>query len=96
MSNIIDYMPYLVNDFKAYVDVTEVRLKDGRLIPISLVWEDNETYEIDKIIDIRPAATLKAGGTGIRYTVRIQNKITFMYLEEDCDITRWFVEKKTV
>jgi len=95
-SNIIDYKPYLVNDFKVYIDVTEKRLKDGRLIPLSFVWEDGKCYTIDKIIDIRPAAALRAGGTGLRYKVWIQNSETYMYLEEDKDITRWFVEKKRI
>lgn len=94
MNDMIDYLPYLENDCKVYVDVTEVRQKDGQLIPISMVWEDGNSYAIDKILDVRPAASLKAGGAGLRYTVRIQNRTTHMYSEEDRNTIRWFVEKR--
>ena len=33
---------------------------------------------------------MKAGGAGIRYTVEIGAKQTYLYLEED----KWFVERK--
>ena len=94
MSDIIDYMPYMENDSKVYVDVNEIRLKDGRLIPISFVWEDGNRYEIDKVSEVRPAASLKAGGAGIRYTVRIQNRETYMFLEEERGVGKWFMERR--
>jgi hypothetical protein len=47
-------------------------------------------YEIDRILDVRPAASLKAGGAGIRYTCRIQGHETYIWLEDN----RWFVEAK--
>jgi len=94
MGDGIDYMDYMSNDFKVYVDVSEVRKKDGNLIPLSFVWEDGATYEIDRVTDVRPAASLKAGGAGLRYTVRVRNRETFMFLEEDHGIDRWFMEKK--
>ena len=94
MSEIIDYKPYMENDFKVYVDVTEDRLKDGRLNPLSFIWEDGNRYEIDKIIDIRPAASLKAGGAGIRYTIRVGRRETFMFLEESSGVSRWFMERR--
>ena len=65
---------YLVNDFKVYVDVIEERTKEGFLRPLSFVWEDNETYTIDKIIDACPGHSLKAGGYGIRYTVEVDSR----------------------
>ena len=81
------------NDFKVYVDVYEYRRKDGTLRPISLFWDEDgerKRYKIDRITDIRPAASLKAGGAGIRYTVEIGGKLTYMFLEND----RWFVERR--
>lgn len=81
---------YLKNDFKVYIDVTEFRSKDGKLIPLSFIWEDDVEYEIDRIIDFCPGHSLKAGGYGIRYTVEIEGKQTFMFLEEN----RWFMERK--
>lgn len=78
------------NPNKIYVGVRAVFYPDGYLKPIALVWEDGREYNIDKVTDIRRAASLKAGGTGIRYTCRVQHKEVFLFLEED----RWFMERK--
>jgi len=94
MNEIIDYRPYMVSECKVYVDVSEVRLKDGKLYPLSFVWEDGNRYEIDRIIDVRNAASLKAGGAGVRYTVRIRGQDKYMFLEEDLGVTKWFMERK--
>lgn len=75
---------------KAYVSVTARFSPEGIIIPISLRWETGRIYEIDRILDIRRAASLKAGGTGIRYTVRIGRQETFLFLDEN----RWFVERR--
>ena len=40
--------------------------------------------------DIRYAASLKAGGAGIRYTCMILGKERFLFLEEN----RWFVDTR--
>lgn len=75
---------------KAYVKVTAVFHTDGRLIPVSFEWEDGRKYEIDRVLDITRAASLKAGGTGMRYTCSVRGRETCLFLEED----RWFVERK--
>ena len=93
-NTIVDHKPYMENDMKVYVDVNEDRLKDGRLIPHSFVWEDGNRYEIDCVLDMRPAASLKAGGAGMRYTVRIRNHERHMFLEEVHGVGRWFIERK--
>ena len=94
MSEIVDYKPYMESDCKVYVDVNEDRMKDGRLVPLSFVWEDEVRYEIDKVIDARPAASLKAGGVGLRYTVKVKGREAFLFLEEDNDGAKWFMERK--
>jgi hypothetical protein len=94
MSDIIDYKPYMDSDYKVYVDVNEDRLKDGRLIPLSFVWEDGVRYEIDRIVDTRPAASLKAGGAGLRYTIKVRNREAYLFLEDDKDGAKWFMERK--
>ena len=93
-TDIVDYKPYMVNENKVYVDVNEDRLKDGRLIPRSFVWEDGNRFEIDGVLDMRPAASLKAGGVGMRYTVRIRNLERHMFFEEERGGGRWFIERK--
>jgi len=94
MNEAIDYRDYMSCDYKVYVDVNENRLKDGSVIPLSFVWEDGGRYKIDRILDVRPAASLKAGGAGMRYTVRVRNRETYMFLEEDSGTTKWFMERK--
>jgi len=94
MGDIIDYKQYMDCDCKVYVEVNENRLKDGRLIPLSFVWEDDVRYEIDRITDVRPAASLKAGGVGLRYTVRVRNRDTFLFLEENKEGAKWFMERR--
>lgn len=64
---------------------------DGQIKPLAIYWPENgELYEIDKVLDVRPAASLKAGGAGIRYQCRIKGRETYIWLEE----TKWFVEEK--
>ena len=94
MDNIIDYKAYMDNDCKVYVDVIENRLKDGRIVPLFFVWEDGSRYKIDKVLNVRPAASLKAGGAGMRYTVRVGGRETYLYLEEDKVGAKWFMERK--
>lgn len=76
---------------KVYVDVAARFNTDGTIMPLYLQWEDGSLYYIDRVLDIRRAASLRAGGAGLRYTCRIAGKETFLFLEE----TRWFVEGKT-
>jgi hypothetical protein len=51
---------------KKYIDVAAIFRSDGSLEPISIIWEDGRVFEIDMITDVRRAASLKAGGCGIR------------------------------
>jgi len=94
VSNIIDYRPYMDNSSKVYVDVNEDRLKDGRLVPLSIVWEDGTRYAIDQVLNVRPAASLKAGGVGLRYTIKVRGHKTYLFLEEENGVAKWFVERK--
>ena len=74
---------------KKYVEVTARFDTEGRIIPLKILWEDGSSFFIDRVLDIRPAASLKAGGAGIRYTCRINLQEKFLFLEEN----RWFVEE---
>ncbi|MGI5849021.1 MAG: hypothetical protein ACOX8Q_02970 [Christensenellales bacterium] len=75
---------------KVYVKVEALFYPDGRLEPLAFWWENGRRYTIDRIVDICRAASLKAGGTGIRYTCLIRGNQTFLFFEED----RWFIERK--
>lgn len=73
---------------KVYVDVTLKQDKYGTIIPLSVTWENGRRYEIDRVLDVRRAAATKVGGAGIRFTVRILGKVTYLFDDGE----RWFVE----
>lgn len=74
---------------KTYVEVTARFDEEGKIIPIKILWNDGRTYRIDKVLNICRAASLKAGGAGIRYTCQIGKNQRYLFLEEN----RWFVEE---
>jgi len=85
---------------KVYVAVIASFSEDGNLIPRRLRWEDGREYYIEKILDVRPAAALKAGGQGDRYTVQINGHQSYLFFERSPNISgtnlgKWFVERKT-
>ena len=75
---------------KVYVEVTAKFDTEGNITPLSVTWDDGTVYEIDRILDKRRAASIKAGGIGMRYTCRISGRQSYLYYEEP----RWFVEGK--
>jgi len=84
---------------KTYVQVHVAFDPDGTMHPASILWEDGMHYEIDRILDVRPAAAARAGGQGDRYTIRLGGQITYLFFEHNADYGshipgRWFVERK--
>ena len=73
---------------KVFVEVNVKFDSEGSMIPLSITWEDGRLFEIDKVTDIRKAASLKAGGIGVRYTIMTNRQQTYLWYEEP----RWFVE----
>lgn len=73
---------------KIFIDVHAYFTKDGDLTPMSFVWIDGNTYEIDRIIDKRNAAALKAGGQGIRYKCMVRGKTINLFYDDN----KWFLE----
>ncbi|MEA4926332.1 MAG: hypothetical protein VB084_13600 [Syntrophomonadaceae bacterium] len=84
------YDQYYCNPNKVNVSVKAIFNADGGIRPISFVWEDGREFNIDKIIDIRRAASLEAGGIGIRYTCMVLGRQTYLFLDDD----HWFMERK--
>jgi hypothetical protein len=74
---------------KVFVDVTALHTKDNKTQPLSLVFND-KTYEIDRVKDVRRAAASKTGGAGIRYTVMIGGKESYIFEDDGL----WFVEAR--
>lgn len=77
---------------KVYVTVYAVFEETGRILPKKIIYENGICYPIDQVLGVRRAASLKAGGAGIRYDIRIGRTNTHLFLEEN----RWFVEAKDV
>lgn len=73
---------------KEYVTVNLTVDEEGKVRPNSIVFRKDKKYEIDRLKAICRAAATKVGGTGIRYTVVIQGKETYLFEDEG----RWFVE----
>lgn len=74
-----------------YVTVNVDHRPDGTARPNRIVFENGHSYEIDRVQRVCRAASTNVGGTGLRYTVRICGKETFLFDEEN---GRWFVEAK--
>ncbi len=77
------------NPFKQYVKVRADHTIDGRVIPLAFKPEAGAVVKIDKILDMRPAPALKAGGQGIRYVCRTGDELTYLFHDGDY----WFVEQ---
>jgi len=90
-----DLQTLMSTPFKTYVTVNEDRLDDGTIIPRTITWEDGERYEIDRVLDRQRCASRKAGGTGLRFTIKIDGRATYLWLEDDCKGGgRYFVERR--
>ena len=76
---------------KVYVSVTAVFTKDGKLVPKSFVWKNGHVYDIQKVTDVRRAASLRAGGAGLRYTCIVDGRESHLFYEEN---NLWFVEER--
>lgn len=84
---------------KVYVAVKADFNEEGIMLPREITWEDGMKYEIDRVLDIRQAAAMKAGGQGDRYTVRINGQQSYLFFERSTNQTgnnlgRWFVERR--
>ena len=85
---------------KVYVAVKADFNEDGIMLPREITWENGTKYAIDRVLDIRQAAAMKAGGQGDRYTVRINGSQSYLFFERSTNQTgnnlgRWFVERKS-
>ena len=73
---------------KTFVMVTAEHGIDGKTKPLAMTWTNGKQYELDRVTDARMAPSLKGGGLGIRYTVKIRGKEVYLFEDEG----RWFVE----
>ena len=79
---------------RVYVRILAEYSPDGTMMPAMIKWADGNTYEVDRVIDVRRAASA-AGSMGIRYTVRIMGQVRRIFFEDiysETGTPRWFVE----
>ena len=76
------------SDRKIFVKVRADFTLDGRIVPLMLRSEDGPACRIDRILDVREAPSLKAGGQGLRYTCRVGERTLMLFYEEPY----WFIE----
>ena len=77
---------------KVYVGVELSVSPQGDVRPRTIIFEDGNKYQIDRLRQKCRAHATKVGGTGIRYTVIVCNKETYLYEDDG----RWFVEAKDI
>ena len=59
-----------------------------KIVPRCMYWEDRR-FEIDRVTDVRRAASQKLGVAGIRYTCMIRGKVVYLYLVDYL----WYMER---
>ena len=77
---------------KAYVSVNVDVDTEGMLYPRFIRWDGGLIFQIDQVLYKCRASSKKVGGGGIRYTVLIKGKESYLFHEGD----KWFVEAKEV
>ena len=75
---------------KAYVSVNLDVDKEGVFYPRLIRWDNGLVFKIEQILYKCRASSKKVGGGGIRYTVMIKGKETFLFREGE----KWFVEAR--
>lgn len=75
---------------KVFVGVRLEFSVDGSKTPKAITWEDGRVFEIERVTEVRRAASMGAGGTGMRYTCIIRGQPKYLYFEDP----RWFMEGK--
>ena len=70
---------YRENPGKIYVKVRADHLLNGTVRPLMLRSEDGPVIRIDRVLDVRQAASLKAGGQGVRYVCEAAGKQLLLF-----------------
>jgi len=60
----------------------------GKVTPLSIIWDDGRRFDIDSVEDARRSASLKGGGIDMRYTCMIRGRQIYLFKDED----QWFLE----
>lgn len=72
---------------KVYANVKVDFGDDGLMCPREITWADGTRYEIDRVIDIRQAPAVKAGGQGDQYKVQVHGQRRYLFFERSTNQT---------
>lgn len=74
---------------RTYVSITALHDTNGNITPLILHWPDGRKFEIDKLLNVKPAPTF-GSGIGKKYVCRIYGKQVNLF----CDNSngKWYVE----
>lgn len=75
---------------KAYVAANLDVDEEGNLYPRAIRWRDGRVFLIERLTYKCRTASYKVGGGGIRYTIIVCGKESFLFNEGN----KWFVEAK--
>lgn len=75
---------------KVFVEVIAKFTTEGKIIPITIKWEDDTMFDIDRVNGVMNRAAMKVGGIGVRYDCMIKGKQAYIFLEDN----KWYVEAK--
>lgn len=74
---------------KRYVAVEARFDEGGGMRPLCVVWEDGRRFSVDRVMEVRRAASLKAGGTGLRYRCLIGGRERYLFLKIRAGLLKW-------
>ena len=84
-------MFYICDKSTAFVAATQrIGELDGSIRPLLFREEDGPAFRIDRVLDVRQAASRKAGGQGIRYVCEVEGSIAVLFHDEPY----WFIERE--
>jgi len=75
---------------KEYVSVNVDIDEEGAVQPRAIRWSNGRSFRIERVLYKCRASSNKVSGGGIRYTVQISGRETYLFSEG----SRWFVEAK--
>ena len=78
------------NPFKVQVRVAALFQAAGFVVPFAFLWEDGQAYGIDEVTGLERAASVRAGIIGTRYSIRVRERKTYLYRDDDL----WFMERR--
>ena len=58
---------------KVFVEITAKHDINGSVRPLTIKWEDGRVFEVDRVLDVRQAPSLKGGGLGYVQSIIMQS-----------------------